>query len=181
MYGRYWQRLRLTWFMSLVSLIFLDHTRTSSKYWIISIDVLVQHCSNSIANALDLNRIMYGSAWIILSRVRRFGKEIIAELLHEWQNIVVNANPDIILFLTLCLSSENTNLANFATVTKDGLFWLSSVTSKQLICDITRTRGPGIITSYSSIVLARANWRKDDLHVWITTVNRDFPPPGIHG
>ena len=33
--------------------------------------------------------------------------------------------------------------------------------------------------SCSSIVLARANWHKGDLHYWITTVNIDFSPPGI--
>ena len=35
--------------------------------------------------------------------------------------------------------------------------------------------------SYSSIVLARANWCKGDLHQWITAVNIDISPPGIHG
>ena len=37
-----------------------------------------------------------------------------------------------------------------------------------------------IVTSYSLIVLAHANWRKGDLHEWITTVNNDFSPHGIH-
>ena len=55
-------------------------------------------------------------------------------------------------------------IAHFTIVTKDGLFWLNIVTSSQLICDVTRTQGTGIVTSYSSIVLARANWRKGDLH-----------------
>ena len=41
---------------------------------------------------------------------------------------------------------------------------LSIVTSPQLICDITRMWGTGIVTSYLSIVLAHANWRKGDLH-----------------
>ena len=40
-------------------------------------------------------------------------------------------------------------------------FWLSIVTPPQLICDITRT---SIVTSYSLIVLAHANWHKGDLH-----------------
>ena len=44
-----------------------------------------------------------------------------------------------------------------------------------------RTRDTSIVTSYLSIVLARANWRKGDLHKWITTVNIDFSSPGIHG
>ena len=61
------------------------------------------------------------------------------------------------------------------------IFWPSIVTSPQLSCDVTRTWGTGIVTSYSLIVLAHANWRKGDLHKWITTVNIDFSPPGIHG
>ena len=55
-------------------------------------------------------------------------------------------------------------IADFAIVAKDGLFWLSIVTSPQLICDVTRTPDTGIVTSYSSIVIALANWRKGDLH-----------------
>ena len=56
------------------------------------------------------------------------------------------------------------SIADFAIVAKDGLLWFSIVTSLQLICDVTRTRVTGIVTSYSSIVLARGNWRKCDLH-----------------
>ena len=55
-------------------------------------------------------------------------------------------------------------IADFAIVARDGLFWFSIATSLQLFCDITRTRVTGIVTSYSPIVLARANWRKGDLH-----------------
>ena len=55
------------------------------------------------------------------------------------------------------------SIAHFAIVAKDGIFLLNIVTSSQLICDVTRTRGTAIVTSYSSIVLARANWRKGDL------------------
>ena len=44
-----------------------------------------------------------------------------------------------------------------------------------------RTRDTSIVTSYSSIVLARANWCEGDLHKWITIVNIDFSPPGFHG
>ena len=56
------------------------------------------------------------------------------------------------------------SVAHFAIVASDGLFWLNIVTSSQLICDVTRRRGTDIMTSYSLIVLAHANWRKDDLH-----------------
>ena len=55
-------------------------------------------------------------------------------------------------------------ITDFAIVAKDGLFWLSIVTSPQLICDVTRTPDTGIVTSYSSIVIARANWRQCGLH-----------------
>ena len=56
------------------------------------------------------------------------------------------------------------SIAEFAIVAKDGLVWFSIVTSLQLICDVTQMRVTGIVTSYWSIVLARANWRKGDLH-----------------
>ena len=46
-------------------------------------------------------------------------------------------------------------------VTKEDL---SIMTSPQLICDFTPTPGIGIVMSYSSIVLSRANWHKWDLH-----------------
>ena len=49
-----------------------------------------------------------------------------------------------------------------------------------LIPDVKRTRDVVIVRTYSSIVFARANWHKGELHLWITTVNIDFPPPGIH-
>ena len=55
-------------------------------------------------------------------------------------------------------------LAHFAIDTKDGLFWINIVTSSPLVCGVMHTRGTGIVTSYSSIILARANWRKGDLH-----------------
>ena len=56
------------------------------------------------------------------------------------------------------------SIADFATVAEDDLFWLSIVTSPQFICDVTQTLDTGIVTSYSSTVNARANWRKGDLH-----------------
>ena len=42
-----------------------------------------------------------------------------------------------------------------ANVAKDGLFWLGIVTSPQF-CDVTLTWGTGIVTSYSSFVVASA-------------------------
>ena len=69
----------------------------------------------------------------------------------------------------------------FAIVVKDGPFWLSIVTSPQLISYVTQTWGTGIVTSYLLIVLARADWRKGDLQLCITAKNIDFSAPGIHG
>ena len=98
---------------------------------------------------------------------------------------VTVSNECIILFLTryfiYTIPLKTLPIADFAIVAKDGLFWLSIVTSPQLICDVTRTWSTVIVTSYSSIVLARENCRKGDLHWWITTVNIDFSQPGIHG
>ena len=51
---------------------------------------------------------------------------------------------------------NQSSIANFAIVARDGLFRLNIVTAPQLICDVTRTRCTGIVTSYSSIVFARA-------------------------
>ena len=45
-------------------------------------------------------------------------------------------------------------------VAKDGLFLFSIMRSLQFICDVTLKRVTGIVTPYSSIVLAHANWRK---------------------
>ena len=75
---------------------------------------------------------------------------------------------------------QQSSIVHFAIVTNDGVFWLSIVTSPQLICDVTWTPGTSIVTSYSSIVLARADWRKRDLYWWITTVNINYSPLGIH-
>ena len=76
---------------------------------------------------------------------------------------------------------KQSSIAYFTIDAKDGLFWINIVTSSQLICDVTQTRGTGIVLSYSPIVLACTNWRIGDLHGWITTVNIDSSPPSIHG
>ena len=51
---------------------------------------------------------------------------------------------------------KQSSIAHIAIVVKGGLFWFDIVTSPELICDVTRTRYTNIVTSYSSIVLARA-------------------------
>ena len=87
--------------------------------------------------------------------------------------IVIRGNECIILFLTHYLMSCTHNFTKknyrslispyFAIVSKDGLFWLSIVTSPQLICDVTRN---------CEVI----SWGKGDLHRWITAVNIDFAP-----
>ena len=83
--------------------------------------------------------------------------------------IIIHSNEGIyFISYMLFLCSEHTitqkiSIASFAVAAKDGLFWISIVTSPQLICDITWTWGTGIVTSYSWIVLACANWRKRDV------------------
>ena len=101
--------------------------------------------------------------------------------------IVIHGNECIILFLTRYFMSwthnsakNKSSIAHFVIVAKD-TFWHSILTSPQLIRDVTRTWDTGIVTSYSSIVFACANWRRNDLQQWITTVNIDFSPLAIHG
>ena len=100
------------------------------------------------------------------------------------QKLLFTVTNVLFYFLYAILCPEHTiplkqwSITDFAIVVKDGIFWLSTVTSPQLICDVMRTWGTGIVTSYSSIVRARTNWRKDDLHLWMTT---DFWPSGIRG
>ena len=62
-----------------------------------------------------------------------------------------------ILWVEHTIPLKQLSIADFAIVAKGALFWLSIVTSPQLICDATRTWGTGIVTSYSPIVPARAN------------------------
>ena len=56
------------------------------------------------------------------------------------------------------------SISYFAIVAEDGRFWFNFVASPQLICNATRAWDTAIVTTYSSAVLARPNWRKGDLH-----------------
>ena len=97
------------------------------------------------------NKVMSENDWQIASRVT--------------QKVLITVTNVLFYFLHAILCPEHTlSIADIAIVTKDGLFWLSIVTSPQLICDVTRTWGTGIVRSYSSIVLAGANWHKGDLY-----------------
>ena len=122
---------------------------------------------------------MYELPWItiFLSRVGRFSNDFHEWRSHEWKSLPNRLTSDkkslftvtnvLFYFLHAILCHEHTNpqsSARFAIVAKGGLFWPSIVTSPQLICDAMRTRNSGIVTSYLSIVIARANWRKGDLH-----------------
>ena len=100
-------------------------------------------------------------------------------------NIVIHSKKYIILFLTRYLMSWTHNFTekyrSLISLLSWRRVWLSIVTSPHLICDVTRTRGTGIVTSYASIVLPRATWRQGNLHWW-ATVNVGFSsPPDIHG
>ena len=113
--------------------------------------------------------------------------KIIADSPHEWQKSLFTVTNVYFISYTLYyvintqILWELSSSAHFAIAAKGDLSWSSIVTSPQLICDVMRTRNTGIVTSYFSIVIARANWHKGDLHWWITAVNIDISPPGIHG
>ena len=126
------------------------------------------------------------NAWVtvnndFLSRVGWFGNDFHEWRSHEWKSLsnrltsdkksVIHGNECIISFPSRYFMSSThkspknlLSTAHFAIVAKGGVFWLGIVTSPQLICDVTRRRYTGIVTSYSSIVMARANWRKGDLY-----------------
>ena len=142
-------------------------------------------------------------AWVtanndFLSRVRRFGNDFHKWWSHEWKSlpnrlmsdkkIIIHGSECIILFLTRYFMSWTHKSAKkyhraliSPLFSRGGLFWSNIVMSPQLICDVMKTRKTGIVTSYLSIVIARANWRKGDLLWWITAVNIVISPPGIHG
>ena len=75
---------------------------------------------------------------------------------------------------------KQTWITHFASVAKDGLFWLHIMTSPQLTCDVMWMQGTGIVTSYLSIVIACANWHKVYFQWIIINANIDFLPPSIH-
>ena len=84
------------------------------------------------------------------------------------KSIFTVTNVSFFLHAILCpehpIPLKQSSIIHFAIVAKEGIFWHSIVTSSQFICDVTQTWGNRIVTSYSSIVLARASWRKGDLH-----------------
>ena len=97
------------------------------------------------------------------SRVRWFGNDF-----HKWKllpNRFTSYNP-----------LKQLSIAHFAIIYYSDLeMWRHHNSS----CNVTQTRGTGIVTSFSSIVFDRVYWRKSYLHRWVTTVKIDFPTPGL--
>ena len=97
-------------------------------------------------------------SWVTKSLVKIIGKSS-----HEWSKKLLFVVTNVLLYFLraiLCLEyiiPLQTWFAHVGIVAKDGLFWLNIVMSSQLICDVTRTRGTGIVRSYSSIVFAGAH------------------------
>ena len=117
------------------------------------------------------NNNFWGHEWDDLSMIV-MSDESLANSIKSDQKLVIHGNECIIIFLTRYFTpwtynSAKTILDRSFPHCRQGwvFFWLSIVTSLQLICcDVTRKRGTGIVTSCSSIVLAHANWRKGELH-----------------
>ena len=114
----------------------------------------------------NIYRIMHELSWITM-----FG--------HEWGDLpmcenhwqiasrvgkksLVAVTNVLFYFLhtVLCLEYTIPPLRHYC---EGGLFWLNIVTSPELIYDVTWKQCFGIVTSYSSIVVVRTNWRKGDL------------------
>ena len=132
-------------------------------------------------------RSMYGLPWILnfLSRVWRFSNDF-----HPWQNrLIFTVTHTLFLFFTCYFMARSSTqphsptrfpphtppqlhphplkqspIIHFPIFAKDGLFDLALWRHHSSTCNVTRTRGYGIATSHSSIVLARINWCKGDLH-----------------
>ena len=81
----------------------------------------------------------------------------LANLLTSDQKTLFTVTSVLIYFLHAILCAEHTiklrkaTIAHFAIATNDGLFWLMA--SPRLICDVTRTRCTGSVTSYRRLFL----------------------------
>ena len=165
---------------------FSPHAQWSVRWHFLSIPKLQRY------NRWSLEMDIKNNAWVTVNndfwpRVRWFANDFHEWRSHEWKSLVRHSWKSLANHLTSDQKSlftvtnvfisyalfyvfntpfryKQTSFAHFANVAKDCLFWLNIVTSSPLICDLTRTRGTSIVTSYSSIVLARANWRNGDLH-----------------
>ena len=111
---------------------------------------ILGHSSGILPIIFKSDEVMSENYWQIASRVT--------------QKSLFTVTDVLFYFLHTILRPWMHKIVDFAIVARDGLFWFSIVTSLQLFCDITRTRVTGIVTSYSLIVLACANWHKGDLN-----------------
>ena len=154
--------------------------------------MLIEHCHMHMRPVYFLSR----NQWQLMANVKTFNWELTADMdasgsithyglvIHLiwclWNAVNSPKNPHKIHPIPRPL--KQASIAHFAFFAKDGLFWFGIVTSPQSnLWRVTWTRGTDIMTSYLLIVLAGANWRKGYLHLWVTTVNIDFPPSCIHG
>ena len=104
--------------------------------------------------------VMSGVICQWFSRVMKSRVKIIG---HSWKSLANHLTSDqkslftvtnvliyfllaIFFILNIPFRYKQSSIAHFAIVARDGLFWLDIVMSSQLICDVTRTRGTGIVT-----------------------------------
>ena len=112
--------------------------------------------------------LKHRDAWVAVnnnfcSRLRWFANDFHSWQSHEWKSLanhliftrdkVMSENhwqitSQTYYFISYTLFyvwthhfTKQSSIAHFTNVTKYGLFWLSIVTSSQLICDVTWTRG----------------------------------------
>ena len=88
------------------------------------------------------------------SRVCRFANNFHEWRSHEWKLLAnrITSDPKSLFmvtnvffyFLRAILCPWTHDIADFAIVARDGLFWFSNVTSLQLFCDVTRMRVTGM-------------------------------------
>ena len=114
------------------SQIFIDFAEVNSSLW------LSAHWCQKKMKIICISRVTKKSSFTITG--------VLSHFLHA------------ILCHKHIIPLKQSPIVHFAIVANDGLLWLNSVT--WLTVDLWRTRGTSIVTSYSVIVFARANWRK---------------------
>ena len=145
-------------------------------FWFI-IDIMVWYLS---ALTQYLNQLSFAPYWHVICSSYMYIKNNACVTMnnnwsHKWKSmanrfthypkVIIHGNEFNSLHAIFCpehtIPLKTLSIADFPI---DSIFWLSIVTSAQLIHYVTRMWVIGIVTSYSSIVLERANWRKSDLH-----------------
>ena len=106
---------------------------------------------------------MHELPWITIfgSRVRRFANNFHELRSHEWKSLIASRvtqksllTVKNVLFYFLhaiwcpehSIPPKQLSIADFAAVAKDSLFWFSIVTSRQLLCDVTRMWDTSVVT-----------------------------------